>query len=98
MSTQTIRAEKYFTLEIENASYTIPDKSGFIKFSVKNSSISAVEGFVTGDLTVDGVASLPLSLSPADSISFLAEPGAELSGITVTAPAGVIMQIMGAQG
>ena len=87
-------SSEFWTKEITEETLVIIAGMCFRAISITN--ISAVTGTVTGGYTVLGVASGDLTLRQGQTMVFgAAETAAVLEGITIDAPAGCTIQIIG---
>lgn len=81
----TLPDEKYFTRTMTSETLTINSIDGINKLSVKG-----ISGTVTviGTLKIGAVASNVITLGATDIITFAADDGSALDGITINATAG----------
>jgi len=88
--------ERTFTYELTNDTLQIASEDGLLAVAINN--ITAVTGTVEGDpaFVVDGKTTAPLTIVQGTPITVSASsPNGRLDKITITAPAGCTLQIMG---
>ena len=73
---------KVFTKQISNSSFALATSDGITHLSIKNSSASAQDITITGDLVVNGLSSSAITLSQGDIATITS--ATPLEGVTIT--------------
>jgi len=90
-----VRAEKTFTIELTDDEINIDVDDAVMAIAINNSSVVAGSWQGDPDLTIDGKASTPLSITAGTPVVITpAKPSGILDNITITAPTGCTLQIM----
>lgn len=93
MPIDDVYQQKIFTHTLTSTTFVILSNWGVTQLSIKCNSVAS--GSVIGSGSLGGQAPDPVTLSQGDSVSYMADSGKVLVGITITAPAGCSLQITG---
>jgi len=88
--------QKMFTKSLTNASLTILSSQGVTQVSILCT--TSVAGTVVGDGMIGGISSSALNIAENTSLTLGATSGFPITGLTINAPSGCVLEITGSLG